>query len=76
VEKIYGDKISFCDTQYEAIYQADALAIITEWQVFRTPDYDKIKEFLNAPVVFDGRNVFDPARMKELGFHYESIGRP
>lgn len=76
VEKIYGDKISFCDTQYEAIYGADALAIITEWQVFRTPDYDKMKEFLNAPVVFDGRNVFDPSRMKELGFHYESIGRP
>ncbi|MCL4134143.1 UNVERIFIED_CONTAM: hypothetical protein GTU68_034268 [Idotea baltica] len=76
VEKIYGDKISFCDTQYEALYQADALAVITEWQVFRTPDFDKVKEFLKSPVVFDGRNVYDPKRMKELGFHYESIGRP
>ena len=76
VEKIYGDKISFCDSPYEAAYQADALAIITEWQVFRTPDYDKLKEFLINPVIFDGRNVFDPVRMKDLGFHYESIGRP
>ena len=76
VEQVYGDKISFCDTQYEAIYQADALAIVTEWSVFRTPDYDKMKEFLNEPVVFDGRNVYDPTRMKEMGFYYESIGRP
>ena len=76
VEAIYGDKISFCDTQYEAIYQADALAVVTEWQVFRTPDFEKMKEFLKQPVVFDGRNVYDPMRMKEKGFHYESIGRP
>lgn len=76
VESIYGDKISFCDTQYEAIYQADALAIVTEWQVFRTPDFDKMKEFLKNPVVFDGRNVYDPARMQEMGFEYYSIGRP
>lgn len=76
VEKIYGDKISFCETQYEAVNQADALAVITEWQVFRTPDFDKIIKLLNQPVVFDGRNVYDPERMKTLGFHYESIGRP
>jgi len=76
VERIYGDKISFCDTQYEALYQADALAIVTEWQVFRTPDFDKVKEFLINPVIFDGRNVYDTNHMKKLGFHYESIGRP
>lgn len=76
VEAIYGDKISFCDTGYEAIYQADALAVITEWQVFRTPNFDKVKEFLNAPVIFDGRNVYDPEHLRKLGFHYESIGRP
>jgi UDPglucose 6-dehydrogenase len=75
-EKIYGTKISFCDTQYEAVYQADALAVVTEWSVFRTPDFEKIKEFMTAPLIFDGRNVFDPVMMKELGFHYESIGRP
>lgn len=76
VEKIYGDKISFCDTPYEAIYQSDALAIVTEWQVFRTPDFDKMKEFLNYPAVFDGRNVYDVDRMRKMGFYYESIGRP
>lgn len=76
VERIYGDKISFCDTQYEAIYQADALAIVTEWQVFRTPDFDKVKELLINPVIFDGRNVYDSNHMKKLGFYYESIGRP
>ena len=76
VERIYKDRISFCDTQYEAIYQADALAIVTEWQVFRTPDFDKIKEFLVNPAIFDGRNVYDTDRMRKMGFYYESIGRP
>ncbi|MEE9438892.1 MAG: UDP-glucose/GDP-mannose dehydrogenase family protein [Saprospiraceae bacterium] len=76
VEKLYGDKITFCKSQYEAIDQADALAIVTEWQVFRTPDYDKLKSLLKNPVVFDGRNVYDVDRMKELGFYYDSIGRP
>lgn len=76
VEAIYGDKISFCDSPYEAVYQADALAIITEWQVFRTPDYEKIREFLTEPVIFDGRNVYDPKIMAEYGFKYFSIGRP
>jgi UDPglucose 6-dehydrogenase len=76
VERIYKDKISFCDTQYEAIYQADALAIVTEWQVFRTPDFDKVKEFLVNPAIFDGRNVYDTDRMRKMGFYYESIGRP
>ncbi len=76
VREIYKDKIIFCDSQYDAVADADALAIITEWQVFRTPDYDMIKEKLVNPVIFDGRNVFDPVRMLEMGFHYESIGRP
>ncbi|MFT4535707.1 MAG: UDPglucose 6-dehydrogenase [Saprospiraceae bacterium] len=76
VKQIYQDKISFCDTQYEAIYQADALAIVTEWQVFRTPDFDKVKELLVNPAIFDGRNVYDTDRMRKMGFYYESIGRP
>lgn len=76
VERIYGDRISFCDTPYEAIYQADALAVVTEWQVFRTPDYQKMKEFLTYPAVFDGRNVYDSDKMRKMGFYYESIGRP
>ena len=76
VKQIYGDKIQFCSSQYEALENADALAIVTEWQVFRTPDFDKIKELLINPAVFDGRNVFDVDRMRKLGFYYESIGRP
>lgn len=76
VEKLYGDKITFCKTQYDALDGAEALAIITEWQVFRTPDIAKLKERLKNPVIFDGRNVYEPSRMKELGFHYVSIGRP
>jgi len=76
VAKIFGDKISFCDSQYEAIDQADALAIVTEWQVFRTPDFDKMKELLVNPAVFDGRNVYDVDRMRKMGFYYDSIGRP
>ncbi len=76
VKSIYGDKITFCDTQYEAIDQADALAIVTEWQVFRTPDFDKVRGLLNNPAIFDGRNVYDVDRVRKLGFYYESIGRP
>jgi len=76
VEKLYGDKITFCKDQYEAIQDADALAIVTEWQVFRTPDFDKMKSALKNQVIFDGRNVYDSERVKEQGFYYDSIGRP
>lgn len=76
VQAIYNDKITFCEAGYDAIDGADALAVITEWQVFRTPDFDRVKALLKAPVVFDGRNVYDPEQMTDLGFHYESIGRP
>lgn len=76
VKALIGDKITFCDNQYEAIKGADALAVITEWNVFRTPDYVKMKSSLREAVIFDGRNVFDPVDMKERGFIYSSIGRP
>lgn len=76
VRAVYGDKITFCSAGYDAIDGADALAVVTEWQVFRTPDFNKVKQLLKAPVIFDGRNVYDPEQMSELGFHYESIGRP
>lgn len=76
VERIYGNKIHFCESQYEALEDADTLAVVTEWQVFRTPDFDKIKELLKNPAVFDGRNVYDVDRMRQMGFYYESIGRP
>jgi UDPglucose 6-dehydrogenase len=75
VRAVYGDKITFCEDQYEALDGADALAIITEWSVFRTPSFDKMKDLLTEPLVFDGRNLYDLDRMREAGFHYESIGR-
>ena len=76
VQRLYGDKITFCSSQYDAIDNADALAIITEWQVFRTPDFDRIKSALVNPAIFDGRNVYDVDQMRSMGFYYESIGRP
>lgn len=76
VKEILGEKITYCNNQYEALEGADALAVITEWNVFRTPNYEKIKSLLKEPIVFDGRNVFDPEDMKERGFIYSSIGRP
>lgn len=75
VEAIYGDKINFCQDQYEALIEADALLIVTEWPVFRTPDFDEIRNNLKSPVIFDGRNLYDVEHMDELGFDYFSIGR-
>ncbi len=75
VKAIYGDKIQFVSDQYEALIEVDALAIVTEWSVFRTPSFKVMKELMNEPVIFDGRNLYDMNRMKENGFHYESIGR-
>lgn len=75
VKAIYGDKVTFCEDQYEAATGADCLAIMTEWSVFRTPNFDKLKDVLSKPVIFDGRNLYDLRRMVEAGFYYDSIGR-
>jgi len=75
VKKLLGDKISYSENRYDALNDADALLVITEWPVFRTPDFDFMKEKLKAPVIFDGRNLYDLDRMKEHGFYYNSIGR-
>jgi UDPglucose 6-dehydrogenase len=75
VKQIFGDRINFAETQYDCIENADALIIATEWNEFRTPDFDKILSLLKDPVIFDGRNVFDVQVMEKKGFHYESIGR-
>lgn len=69
------DKMEYCDNMYQAIEGADALAVITEWSVFRMPDFDKMKKLMKSPNVFDGRNIYTVADMRELGFYYESIGR-
>lgn len=76
VKKILGNKITFAESQYECLKGADALIIATEWNEFRTPDFLKIVSTLKRKVIFDGRNLFDTAAIKELGFYYECIGRP
>ena len=70
-----GNKISYAENQYDALQDADALVIATEWGEFRTPDFIKMKTLLKNPVVFDGRNLFELYQMEECGFHYESVGR-
>jgi UDPglucose 6-dehydrogenase len=75
VKKLLGDKISYATNRYEALDGVDALLIVTEWSVFRTPDFDFMKEKMKEPVIFDGRNLYDLERIKECGFYYNSIGR-
>jgi UDPglucose 6-dehydrogenase len=75
VRSLLGDKINFAENQYEALQGADGLIIATEWNEFRTPDFIKIVKSLRNKVIFDGRNLFDVNAIRELGFHYESIGR-
>jgi UDPglucose 6-dehydrogenase len=75
VKKLIGDKITYAENRYDALNGADGLLIVTEWPVFRTPDFEFMKEKLKAPVIFDGRNLYDLDRMKDCGFYYSSIGR-
>ena len=71
----YNGQVAMAQDQYEALIGADALAIVTEWSVFRTPSFDVMKELLTNPIIFDGRNLYDVDTMKGKGFEYESIGR-
>ena len=73
--RLFEDRVTFCDRSYDTLTGADALAIVTEWNEFREPDFDKMKKLLKSPVVFDGRNIYSPEHMRELGFTYFSIGR-
>ena len=75
VKEIYGDRLIYCDRPYGALEQADALAIVTEWNEFRNPDFEVMLRLLRHPVIFDGRNLYDPAQMAEQGFTYHGIGR-
>lgn len=75
VRQIVGDKITYSEHQYTCLDKADALIIATEWSVFRTPDFNKISAALKHKAIFDGRNLFEVARMREMGYHYESVGR-
>ncbi len=73
---VFGDSISYGAEPYEVLDGADALAVLTEWHEFRRPDFDRVMSLLNKPTIFDGRNLYKPDRMKELGFEYTSVGRP
>lgn len=75
VEKLFGSQIQLCKDPYEALIQADALAIVTEWSLFRTPSFSVMKELMKNDVIFDGRNLYDLEMIAEHGFYYESIGR-
>ena len=71
-----GDIISYAPTQYDALKDADILMLVTEWSDFREPDFSRIQEQMRGRLVLDGRNIWDPAKMQQLGFEYYSIGRP
>ncbi len=74
VKAIYGDKIKYSAHHYDALHGSDALAICTEWNEYRAPDFDYIKHHLSDPAIFDGRNLYEPEKMFARGFHYSGIG--
>jgi len=75
VKSIFNNRITYAENQYAALEGADALLIATEWSLFRNPDFAKMADLLNEKVIFDGRNLFEPENMNELGYYYNSIGR-
>ena len=76
-KRIYGSdaRLKLVDSPMDTLTDADALVIVTEWQVFRSPDFSAIKSVLKTPIIFDGRNLYEPAAVKEAGFEYFAIGR-
>ena len=74
-EMIWDDKIVYAANSYDAVKDADCLLLLTEWNEFRRPDFDKIKTLMKSPVVFDGRNLYDPKRMRQRGFEYRCVGK-
>jgi UDPglucose 6-dehydrogenase len=73
---IFGSRISYADNSYAALAGADALAIVTEWNEFREPDYERMRKLMRTPIVFDGRNIYKPETLRSQGFTYLSMGRP
>jgi UDPglucose 6-dehydrogenase len=74
-KKLFGDRIEYHVRAYDALVDADALAIVTEWMAFRTPDFDRMKAQMRSPIIVDARNLYEPSRMKKRGFTYVGIGR-
>jgi UDPglucose 6-dehydrogenase len=75
-QKIFGRRIHYARHPYDALVRADTLLVVTEWNEFREPDFAKMKRLMKQPLIFDGRNIFDPKQLRALGFTYKSIGRP
>jgi len=75
IKKQFGETLNYCNSMYEALENADALIICTEWSIFRTPDFNKVKQLLKQSIIFDGRNLYDVEEIKKEGFIYSSIGR-
>jgi UDPglucose 6-dehydrogenase len=75
LRSLYGERLVYCDRPYGALELADALAVVTEWNEFRNPDFEVMRRLMRQAVIFDGRNVYDPGRMTSLGFTYQAIGR-
>jgi UDPglucose 6-dehydrogenase len=74
-KKIFGDRVRYYKRNYDALAGADALLVVTEWNEFRRPNFATIKQLLKQPVIFDGRNIYDPEEIRKLGFTYASVGR-
>ncbi len=73
--ELYGDRVYYARDPYDAVAGADALVIVTEWLVYRNPDFARVKAHLTRPLILDGRNLYDPERMTRMGFEYHGIGR-
>ena len=71
----YGDRVEYAESSYGALQGADALIVVTEWNEFRKPDFGLMKNLMRQPVIFDGRNIYNPKKVRERGFAYHSIGR-
>jgi UDPglucose 6-dehydrogenase len=76
VKAIYGDRVAFADAMYGAAEGADALVLVTEWHEYRSPDFHRLKKVMRTAALFDGRNMWSPDEVRELGFSYSGIGRP
>ena len=74
-ERLFGNRVTYAGDPYEALSGADALVVVTEWLVYRNPDFGRIRGLLHNPIIFDGRNLYDPELMRRLGFEYSGIGR-
>jgi UDPglucose 6-dehydrogenase len=74
-KRIFGPRIEYAANNYNCLDGADALLVVTEWQAFRNPNFDRMKTLMREAVIFDGRNIYDPAHVRDLGFTYYSVGR-